>query len=114
MGDKMKPNVFVFGADGSNMDIENMNVISAYIKSPNIETKIGGTVPFGDLKEFYYHNYNIFNHAKPTIIGCFNVQEVTSGNMLNTVYIPQDQKNDEELIIQVGQHWYVPYYYSEF
>lgn len=114
MGDKMKPNVFVFGADGSNMDIENMNVISAYIKSPNIETKIGGTVPFGDLKEFYYHNYDIFNHAKPTIIGCFNVQEVTSGNMLNTVYIPQDQKNDEDIIIQVGQHWYVPYYYSEF
>ena len=96
------------------MDIENMNVISAYIKSPNIKTKIGGTVPFGDLKEFYYHNYNIFNHAKPTIIGCFNVQEVTSGNMLNTVYIPQDQKNDEDIIIQVGQHWYVPYYYSEF
>lgn len=114
MGDKMKPNVFVFGADGSNMDIENMNVISAYIKSPNIKTKIGGTVPFGDLKEFYYHNYDIFNHAKPTIIGCFNVQEVTSGNMLNTVYIPQDQKNDDDIIIQVGQHWYVPYYYSEF
>lgn len=109
-----KPNVFIFGADKSKMDIENMNVISAYIKSPNIETTIGGTVPFGDLKEFYYNNYNIFNHAKPTIIGCFNVQEVTSGNMLNTVYIPQDQKNDEELIIQVGQHWYVPYYYSEF
>jgi hypothetical protein len=96
------------------MDIENMNVISAYIKSPNIDTTIGGTEPFGDLKEFYYNNYNIFNHAKPTIIGCFNVQEVTSGNMLNTVYIPQDQKNDEDIIIQVGQHWYVPYYYSEF
>lgn len=114
LGERMKPNVFIFGGTNSTLALDNTSMISAYIKSPNINTTIGGEVNATVVDKFYYHNYNIFDHAKPTIIGCFNVKEVTSNNKLNSVYIPQDKKNDDDIIIQVGQHWYVPYYYSEF
>jgi hypothetical protein len=114
MGDKMKPNVFIFGASGSNMSLINTRLITAYIKSPNIKTTVSGNEPFPGLAELYYHNYEVLQHAGPCIIGCFNVQDVTSDNPVNSIFIPQNKKNSDDIIIQVGEHWFVPYYYSEF
>ncbi len=107
------PNVYIYGDVNSELDIQNMSIITAYVKSPYISATIGGGQASSPTS-FYYNNYNIMQTNKQLVIGCFNVKEVTSANPVNTVYISEKDDDGGGTVDQKGEYWYRPYYYSEF
>ncbi len=120
LGDGKKPNVYIYGGEDSKMDILNMSLMTAYVKSPNISTWLGGGTAT-QLDSFYYNDFDVVNggngvahDVKQTIIGCFNVEDVKSENQLNVVYIPEEGGDDDGTGEKFNNYWYKPYYYSEF
>lgn len=116
---KMKPNVQVFGTTGSTLKIENFDVMSMYVKSPEISANIGGGT--GKMCDsFLYNGYDAIVGADGAkvgqlLIGCFNAKEASdSANQLRSVFIPEDAGDDPIIIDQLNNFWYRPYYYSEF
>lgn len=117
---KMKPNVHVFGASGSELNIENMDTMTMYVKSPDIKATIGGGTA-KMCKSFYYNNYDVIKKnadggcISQLLIGCFNVKEVSpSENQVVVAFIPENGSGAPVVVDQLNNYWYRPCYYSEF
>lgn len=117
-----RPNVHVYGTTGSNLKIENFNVMTMYVKSPEISAEIsGGTGNMCD--SFYYNGYDavkLIEHGKAPVvgqllIGCFNAKEAKDiKNQFVNIFISEDGGDEPIAVDSLNNFWYRPYYYSEF
>lgn len=107
------PNIYVYGADDSNLTIENMSVMTMNVISPGIEAHIKGSG--GELIDsLLYNGYETKGDSKQYVIGCFNVNNAKSQNPFNVVYIPEG--NNAPQVIGSADNTYKCkiLYYSEF
>ncbi|MCM1529318.1 MAG: polymer-forming cytoskeletal protein [Alistipes sp.] len=115
----VKPNVYIYGAKGSELDFSNMSIVTANIISPYL----GGTIAGGTgspISSFYYDGFDIRKPDGSTsvsaqfIIGCLNAQNVSSANQVNVVYVTDDGIKSGDGEGGEDEFWYKVLYYSEF
>lgn len=118
-----RPNVHVYGTTGSNLKIENFDVMTMYVKSPEISAEIsGGTGNMCD--SFYYNGYDAVKLVEAgtgktnigqLLIGCFNAKEAKDiKNQFVNIFISEDGGDEPIAVDSLNNFWYRPYYYSEF
>ncbi len=115
----VKPNIYVYGAPGSELAFKNMSVVTANIISPYLGGSIAGGTGSG-IDSFYYDGFDIRKPdgetavASQFIIGCLNAQNVTSKNQVNVVYVTDDGEKHGDGEGGEDEFWYKVLYYSEF
>lgn len=118
LGDKVKPNVNIYGTSSSYLVASNgYKPISANVISPDLKVDFAssGGNPFAN---FYYNNVDVNSlHAggnRAMYFGCLNSQAVKSANPLEVVFATDGGKTGDDHTDDGDPFWYKILYYSEF
>ncbi len=115
----VKPNIYIYGAQGSELSFSNMSIITANIISPYLAGEISGGTGSG-INSFYYDGFNIrkpdgkTDVASQFVIGCLNAKNVKSANQVNVVYVTDEGIKSGGGEGGEDEFWYKVLYYSEF
>lgn len=112
LGNRIKPNLYIYGEEGSTLDLQNMGFVTANIISPDLKVTIGGTEDsWNTAAPLYYDDTELKD--RPLLIGCLNAGDVDSKNIVDVLY-SDNGKSGGGGAEDDDPFWYKILYYSEF
>lgn len=116
------PKVYVYGATGSTIHIQNMKGIAAFVLAPETKFSFGNASSslWKNSQTIYYNKYKAHgpgvshsNLKNLSVIGCLNVAEANLGNDNITLYLP-DKESSAPIPTPDKTHWFKILSYDEY
>jgi len=111
------PNVFVYGDEGSELNLVNFTNFVGNIVSPDMSVNCTSTNGSGVSNTIYYNGTDISKvdaEGKWLMFGCCNSEETNFPNKIKMLYTPDTGDTDKVYDTEDRSHWLKVLYYDEY